>query len=83
MTIPIAFHHFRFAPVVKQARRRDARPHHRPRRRATISEQLGVAWWNAMSRPERARVLDLTSQHLGRESVSAADAWALWRRGVI
>jgi len=45
----------------------------------TQDEALGMAWWNALSRPERTCVLQAAERALGR-TVSVADAWLVWKR---
>ena len=46
-------------------------------------EQLGMAWWNGLSRPERMRVIARACGHKEDEDASVADAYQLWRQGVI
>lgn len=44
-------------------------------------EQIGMAWWNGLTRPERMRVLVRACKH--KEDASVADAYEMWRQGII
>lgn len=44
-------------------------------------ERLGMAWWNGLSRHERITVLIQAGEHCADPSV--ADAWQMWREGLI
>lgn len=44
-------------------------------------EQIGMAWWNELTRQERMTVLIKAGRHFKDPSV--ADAYMLWRQGII
>jgi hypothetical protein len=44
-------------------------------------ERIGMAWWNELTKQERVRVLVRAVQH--KANASVADAFELWRQGVI
>lgn len=44
-------------------------------------EQIGMAWWNNLSRQERMRVLMSAGEH--KHDPSVADAYEMWSQGII
>ena len=47
----------------------------------TKDEQIGISWWNNLLQHERVRVLVRACKH--KEDASVADAYAMWRQGII
>lgn len=43
--------------------------------------QMGIAWWNGLTRKERMTVLTQAGQH--KHDPSVADTWHLWKAGVV
>lgn len=50
-----------------------------PKEMPADDNALGMAWWNNSTEIERVEALKAAQVVLGRENVSAADAWHVWR----